>query len=62
VNLSEAEAAIAAILSQLEKDAECVVDQVNVIDVDLTCIDDDRQQLYRSVKITMRRLPGQRWA
>jgi hypothetical protein len=46
----------------LEKDAECVVDQVNVIDVDLTCIDDDRQQLYRSVKITMRRLPGQRWA
>jgi hypothetical protein len=59
--ISEAERQIAKILCALEKDTGQVVESVNINDIEITSIGDDRQQFQRSISIEVKRLPGTHW-
>lgn len=61
MTIKEAEEAIAKILAELEVSRCALVKSMEVFDMDVTRIDDDRQQLQRSVRIEMFRVPGQKW-
>jgi aspartokinase-like uncharacterized kinase len=60
--ITTAEKDIAKILAKLEEDTGAIVAQVEVRDMEVTCVDDQRPQWLRSVMINMRRVPGTRWS
>jgi hypothetical protein len=62
MNARQAEGAIARILQQLETDSGEVVDRVEMVDVEVTRLEDTRPQMWREVSIKTRRLPGHQWA
>jgi hypothetical protein len=59
--LRAAEIEIAKILAQVEKEMDALVETVDVYDIEVTALDDDRRQLQRRVNITLRRNPGSNW-
>lgn len=61
MTLARAEATIAATLRRLEQDSDCVVETIEIHDLEVTRVNDDRRQLQRRIRIELRRLPGQRW-
>lgn len=58
----EAETAIAKILRQLESDTDLVIDRVELVDVEVTAMQDSRPMMWREVSIKTHRLPGHQWA
>ena len=59
--ISTAEGEIAKILAKLEADTGTVLDMIEVRDIEITTMGDDREQWLRRVIIEMKRLPGTRW-
>lgn len=57
----EAEKKIARVLAELETNTGMVVDYLELNDIDVTTVGDDRPQLIRSLNIKMKRLPGTKW-
>jgi hypothetical protein len=60
--ITTAEKDIAKILAKLEEDTGAIVAQVEVRDMEVTCVDDQRPQWLRSVGINVKRVPGTRWS
>lgn len=60
--IEQARREITRILRDLEIETGEVVEDIHVRDVDITCVDDDRQQAIRFLCIEMRRQPGMRWS
>lgn len=60
-NIAKARNAINAILAQLEIETGMLVDRVGIVDIDITNIENPRQELLRSVAIHLKPLPGSRW-
>lgn len=56
-----AEQKIAEILAQLERDTGTIIEEISIVDVDATQIQDTRTQLLRRVVIELRPMPGTRW-
>lgn len=52
---------INTILEQLEKDTGCIVERLELLDVDVTNMGDSRQQLQRTVRIDLKPQPGTHW-
>jgi hypothetical protein len=59
--IKDAEKQISDILQKLELDTGMVLDSICVNDIDVTLVSDNRQQLQRSIRIDMKRLPGTKW-
>ena len=59
--ISTAEKEIAKILEKLESDTDMVLDKIEVIDVNMIRVGDDREQWLRRVVVGMKRRPGTRW-
>lgn len=59
--ISTAEMEIARILKQLEIDTESVVERVDLIDVEITRVSEDRSSFIRHVELTLKRMPGMNW-
>jgi hypothetical protein len=62
MGIKEAEKAIELILSGLEYETGSIVRSISVDDIDITKMNDDRRQIFRTVRIEMERLPGTNWA
>lgn len=60
--LAQAESDIARVLATLEKTTDSLVESIDLIDMEVTTFDDDRRQLQRHVRITLRRNPGSNWS
>jgi hypothetical protein len=58
----DAEKRISAILADLEKQTGCHVVTVDVVDVNVTAMGDDREQWMRRFRIDLQRPPGTRWS
>ena len=58
----DAERAVARILRQLEADTDLVIDRVELVDVEVTAMQDSRPMMWREVSIKTHRLPGHQWA
>jgi hypothetical protein len=52
---------INAILAALEVSAGQFVESVEICSVDVTTVRDGRQQLARTVQITLKPIPGSQW-
>lgn len=59
--ISQAQKQIAAILAKLEKEGDIVVKSIELDDIDVTKVGDDRRVMRRSVSIDCERLPGCDW-
>lgn len=60
--LAAAEVQIAAVLAKLERETDALVDDIQIKQMEVTRMQDDRPQMHRYVKITMHRAPGSQWA
>ena len=58
----DAERAVARILRQLEADTDLVIDRVELVDIEVTAMQDSRPMMWREVSIKTHRLPGHQWA
>lgn len=61
MKVSDAQAEIAKILAAVETEQDCIVDGVEIHNIDVTGIEHDRQQLQRVVEIRLHRIPGNNW-
>ena len=59
--IDKAEIAIAAILRQLEKETDMVIDAVGINDIDVTNMDSRHTEWVRHFYIEMKRLPATHW-
>jgi hypothetical protein len=60
--VTEAERAIADILRRLEANGDVIVDTVELVDIEVTKMEDDGRRFVRKVRINTHRLPGRDWA
>lgn len=60
--IAAAEKEIARVLAKLESDTGMVLETIDVRDIEVTTLGDDRPQWLRRVAIEMKRLPGTRWS
>lgn len=56
-----AEKKISTILAELEAENGALVEKIDIVNVEITGISDDREQLSRRVEIKMKRIPGSHW-
>lgn len=56
-----AEQEIAKVLQDLEADTGCLVENLEIIDVDATRLDDERQRIVKTVRIHLFQLPDHEW-
>lgn len=61
MKVNEAERQVAAILRQLEIDSDSYVENIEVVSIDETCMQDDRPTLVQLLRINLKRKPGTRW-
>ena len=61
ISLAEAEARISKILSQVEKQFGALVQAIEIRDVEVTTMDDDRRQIRRRPVIILQTVPGSNW-
>jgi hypothetical protein len=61
MTLDKAESQIKEILKQLESDTDSLIESIEVTDIEITGMGDDRKQLQRRVLIELRRNPGSHW-
>lgn len=59
--IRETEKKIAALLAELEATTGQLVERVDISDIEITNMEDTREEMLRRVCITLRRLPGSRW-
>jgi len=62
MKIHDAEQEIATILAGVEREYEADVDGIEIQDIEVTRMEDNRPQLQRHVRIEMKRRPGQDWA
>ena len=60
--IHRAEAEIARVLADLERETGSLVETLDLEDLDVTQLGNDRQQVLRRPVIRMRRMPGSEWA
>lgn len=59
--ITKAEKEISAILMRLEQETGQIVEAIELIDLDVTNINHENQQLFRRASVTLKRLPGTQW-
>lgn len=60
--IEQAERAIGAILAQLERDVDMLVQSVDIVDVEITRFESTRNEFYRRVELKLQRRPGTHWS
>ena len=57
----EAEKQVRGILSALEAETQTLIDSIEIVEMDVSKIGDDRQRIRRRVRITTKQIPGADW-
>lgn len=60
--IEQAERAIGAILAELERDVDMLVESVDVVDVEIMRLDSTRKEFHRRVELKLQRRPGTHWS
>lgn len=60
-DIKNAERQINSILADLEATTGCLVQSIELRDIEITAFGDERAQLLRGVRIELKPLPGTRW-
>lgn len=61
MTIDKAAKLIEGVLSELEKDTGQFVIDININDIEVTRVADERPQIHRHVQIELHRLPGTNW-